>query len=116
MMVGNMARSWLLVVSVVKSRGASHVCQSLLPLSSAVPGMAEVEPRGLGSASVMRRGGLGLGMRLDHAAAPRRQRRCIGRLAYLACQAGVHEVVRRDAAAAELVGWDLVDDSLDALG
>jgi hypothetical protein len=42
MMVGNMALSLLLVVGVVKSRVASHVCQSLRLLST-IPGMAEVE-------------------------------------------------------------------------
>jgi hypothetical protein len=44
MMVGNMAHSLLLVVSVVKSRVVSHVCQSLMR-RFAVPGMAEVESR-----------------------------------------------------------------------
>jgi len=45
-MVGNMAHSPLLVVSIVKSRVASHVCQSRM-LLAAVPGMAEVEARAM---------------------------------------------------------------------
>src|ERR1700675_2881944 len=49
-MVPNMAPSPLLVVRIVKSRVASHVCQSLLRLS-AVPGMAEVESSGYGPAT-----------------------------------------------------------------
>src|SRR4051812_34187846 len=54
-MIGNLARSALLVGGTVKSPVASQVCQSRLLLASAVPGMAEVETRSARAGNMWKR-------------------------------------------------------------